>query len=1030
MTAAILNSNWIAQLELSAKHPPEFFKSISEIDAGEHIIPQAHAVRRAWRDLDLDGVLYLDKAPYVYFKEVQRIEPELMRGLHRKLWNQGIAPLLVVISPTEFQVYSGLALPTKENEDIFQEDRLVKALSRAADILEIRRFAQAVQLGDFFRERPKSFNPDLRVDRYLLKNLEVARDLLLEENTSDSTSVRLAHALLWRSIFTCYLVDRKVIDSNYFSEVGVENAHRLLDLLESRTTDEAKNLLYALFDQLQRDFNGDLFEGNLQLEKELVGEKHITVLKRFLQWDDLGTGQISLGFWAYDFSIIPIETISCIYERFLEAEDSEGKKAIGAYYTPRFLAEIVLDVALSDSTLLLDKRFLDPSCGSGIFLVTLFNRLAEEWRQSHPTASNDELASALISILQQNCFGIDASDTACRIAAFSLYLSFLDQLDPRDIQKLQRRGNALPNLVEHTIFCRDFFEDDLPQALSGFDFIVGNPPWVKVKGETLSLMEEWCKREELPLAQRQLAYGFIWKALCHLNNGGEICFLLPAAVLFNHQDKALKFQCKWLSKCLVKQIVNLSDMYLYLFDGAIRPALIAKYKSIESGDHAEFVDYISPKTDWGVLRAEILAILPEDRKVVNLKEVLSDLKQEAVPLAWKRLFWGTPRDQKFLDRLQSYSTIHELLNTDSQETGWVMREGFNKGGDGKPKDRPILHEIPFLPSSAVVPYVISRLALKSRPPIYDPRRLSEEVIFRTPHILFPHGASHTGGRLKVGFCSFDCSFEHSIRGIHAPKECEDELRFLTCALVSPLALYFFFHTSANWGIERPKIHVEEYKRFPFPKPDTETRQSILSRVSELHRRLEQEVEVNFLATKSIIETYAQEIDKAVFEYYAIDSWEEALIRDTVKLYIPSATPRRESKSIPTLETSEPLHRSEYLSLLLEALNTWIRRSGKHIVGKLTISSVSRLGIVSLARIHESILHPNQIEEASELVDEILNRITNYLPTEMRSLRIMRNIKVFDGNELHILKPLERRYWTKTSALNDADEIAAAILSDS
>jgi hypothetical protein len=41
---------------------------------------------------------------------------------------------------------------------------------------------------------------------------------------------------------------------------------------------------------------------------------------------------------------------------------------------------------------------------------------------------------------------------------------------------------------------------------------------------------------------------------------------------------------------------------------------------------------------------------------------------------------------------------------------------------------------------------------------------------------------------------------------------------------------------------------------------------------------------------------------------------------------------------------------------------------------------------------------------------------------------MRNLKIFDGNELHILKPLERRFWTKTSALNDADEIAAAILS--
>jgi len=1027
--AAVLNSDWVEQLELSAKHPPEFFKSISEIDTEDRVVPQAHAVRRAWKDLDLDGVLYLDKAPYAYFKEVQRIEPELIRKLHHKLWNQGIAPLLVVISPNEFQVYSGLALPAKRNEDLFQEDRLVKALNRTANVLELRKFAQAIQLGDFFREKPKSFNSDLRVDRYLLKNLEVARELLLEEDSSDLRSVRLAHALLWRTIFTCYLVDRGIIDSDYFSQIGLENAHKLLDLLEARSTEGAKDLLYNLFEELQKDFNGDLFEGDLQLEKELVEERHITILRRFLQWDDLETGQTSLGLWAYDFSIIPIETISCIYERFLEAEDSQGKKETGAYYTPRFLTEVVLDVALSNSILLLDKRFLDPSCGSGVFLVALFNRLAEEWRKNHTNASNDELASALINILQRNCFGIDSSDTACRIAAFSLYLSFLDQLDPRDIQRLQKRGNALPNLVEHSIFCRDFFEDSLPELLLDFDFIIGNPPWVKVKGKKLSLMERWCNRNKLPIAQRQLAYGFLWKALHHLRNSGTVCFLLPAGVLLNHQEKSIEFQRKWFSELKIEKVVNLADMRFYLFDGAIRPALVMKYKKSAPDIQTDQVEYISPKTDWKTLRAEIIALSPEDVKNISHKEILFGLKEGNDLLIWKQLFWGTSRDYKFLDRLRSYRTVGHLLALENSELRWTLLEGFNKGGKGEPVDRPILHELPFLHSSGVKLYVIPRLELQAEPPVFDPRYMGDEIIFRAPHVLFPHGVSEIGKRIRVGFCSFDCSFEHSIRGIHAPEKDDAELRLLTCALASPLALYFFFHTSANWAIERPKIHVEEYARFPFPKPDTEARQIILDRVSTLHRQLEQEIQRNFLATELLIETYSQEIDKAVFEYYDIDTWEEYLIKDTVELYIPSATPRRGTKSIPTLEASKRNHRYDYISLLLEAINTWIRGSGKYIVGKLTTSPISGLGIVSLARVHESISHTNPVEEeASERVDEILNRIKNNLPTEMRSLRIMRNLKIFDGNELHILKPLERRFWTKTSALNDADEIAAAILS--
>ncbi|NJL28852.1 MAG: hypothetical protein HC897_13650 [Thermoanaerobaculia bacterium] len=44
-----------------------------------------------------------------------------------------------------------------------------------------------------------------------------------------------------------------------------------------------------------------------------------------------------------------------------------------------------------------------------------------------------------------------------------------------------------------------------------------------------------------------------------------------------------------------------------------------------------------------------------------------------------------------------------------------------------------------------------------------------------------------------------------------------------------------------------------------------------------------------------------------------------------------------------------------------------------------------------------------------------------------SLELTRNLKVFDGQTLYLLKPLALRFWTRSAALNDADEIAAAIL---
>ena len=69
-----------------------------------------------------------------------------------------------------------------------------------------------------------------------------------------------------------------------------------------------------------------------------------------------------------------------------------------------------------------------------------------------------------------------------------------------------------------------------------------------------------------------------------------------------------------------------------------------------------------------------------------------------------------------------------------------------------------------------------------------------------------------------------------------------------------------------------------------------------------------------------------------------------------------------------------------------------------------------------------------IEQKSiQELDTVLQRIIRLLPNQQGSISLLRNLKVFDQDKLYIFKPLARRFWTKTSALNDADEIASAIL---
>ena len=56
--------------------------------------------------------------------------------------------------------------------------------------------------------------------------------------------------------------------------------------------------------------------------------------------DDVRSGQLHLDFRAYDFSQIPIETLSTIYEQFLAIEGRSRQE--GAYYTPIPLVDFML----------------------------------------------------------------------------------------------------------------------------------------------------------------------------------------------------------------------------------------------------------------------------------------------------------------------------------------------------------------------------------------------------------------------------------------------------------------------------------------------------------------------------------------------------------------------------------------------------------------------------------------------------------------------------------------------------------------
>jgi len=95
---------------------------------------------------------------------------------------------------------------------------------------------------------------------------------------------------------------------------------------------------------------------------------------------DEANGQMALFTDLYDFSHLPIETLSVVYEQFLHHKEdgddtSEGEES-GAYYTPVCLADFMIEEMDRKLPLRDGVAVFDPACGSGAFLVQAYRRLS------------------------------------------------------------------------------------------------------------------------------------------------------------------------------------------------------------------------------------------------------------------------------------------------------------------------------------------------------------------------------------------------------------------------------------------------------------------------------------------------------------------------------------------------------------------------------------------------------------------------------------------------------------------------------
>ncbi|MHB8809931.1 MAG: HsdM family class I SAM-dependent methyltransferase [Desulfobulbaceae bacterium] len=1039
-----------------------FYSSRGEIIADPDLSAYVHLLTRAWEEFDLDGVVCITGIPTLYLCCFEHpLTPEKAADYQRNFWNQGVATILVLADPQTVRLYSGLAAPAEPGKEKDHNKSLIETVKLTDYAIRIHDLYLQLATGQYYRTYSGKFDAKQSVDTYLLDNLGAIRDAITSDD--DGLDKAEAHTFLARILFLCYLIDRGIIDLARYPYCSCSPGAKLVDVLEQLPVGSAKKLLYRLFDDLKEKFNGSMFERSTEAEKVRLRNHHIEVLIKFLRGHPVRSRQLSLGFWAYDFRWIPVETISAIYEDFLAKEDREGKQQAGAFYTPRFLAESVLDVAIQGDRDWETKRYLDPACGSGIFLVALFNRLATRWIIGHPDCVYQEKAEALLTIMRGQLRGFDISPTACRIACFSLYLAFLDRFDPPDISEyVERTGNKLPRILltdeagsiepDFPVIVReDFLSPSRPFA-DRFEYIVGNPPW---QGR----------------GSKQIAQDFVQKIPDHLEPQGRACILLPSKVLFN--KTANPFQLQWLQSVTLEKIVQLADYSFILFKNAMCPSIIARFTAAPPDLASHVVEYETPKVRRIDLREGIIPIVPHDRKRIPLRELVYSAREKKAPIIWKQHLWGTPRDYAFLQHLlemprleDSVDVLSELRKTKSLPSKrWVIGQGFKPYKQGKiPGDRSLV-SIDWRKDELFVSPADIKEKLFPQPDEcelltshlekgdYYPDKLYSkppEELFSPPFVLVNQGFT------ECAFFDYPVRFQHSLQSIAGPWEDEELLLFLTFYLRSKLARYFLFHTAANWGTERDKVHLDELLRLPFPLPGSddaspqaeEIARTIARKARELKKQIKQELDSrssddfplsghtkrNLAAWRQkVVDGLQIEIEPLVYKYFDLIDQEIILVEDTVEVFIKSATPTRMDSSIPAQrpihDNALPVYRDglrPYAATLSDTLNEWAAKA-QGTVRVSPIGSIDKdagLAVVSLRQTNEA--HPFTNEELPGGLAEALARLQNTVTQPAGRLDYLRGVIWFDDSSIRIIKPNTVEYWTRTAALNDAAEIYARI----
>lgn len=977
-----------------------------------------------------ERVFFVNNDPVLVFSSLPAgTDERRVLSLYRRTWSLARPRCLFLSVGGELRVY---VLSRPPAAPWRPEERSLDPLwtvSRASDVAEVLAIfhRERLESGAAF-EDPKLSELSGRADRQLLEDVETAASALVHQGLAFS----LAHSLIERAILIRYLEDRGVLTEEYFSEV-VQHKVDFRDRWVPPNYGQPSQFLrcltdkkgtYELFEKLSRDFNGDLFVQE-RGEEHAVSEVHLRLLRDLLAGTSTST-QEPLFLWAYDFSVVPTSLVSTMYELFYNQEQSEDRET-STYYTPPQLVEFVLGDVLTADTLDAEPTVCDPACGSGIFLVEAYRRIVRhESAKVGRSLSNGRLRQLLL----ERIAGCDLDRSAVRLAAFSLYVAFLNYQSPQDI----RRAGPLPRLIRDSadgegaeaapLVVGDAFATEehalapakrqgLPPSRwpRGFDIVVGNPPWTEPRKRRPSLAEEWARQRGLPVGDRSPSQLFLWRTLDLLSARGVASQLVSAKAMLNSRTTAKAFRARWLEAARVERVVNFSAVRQDFFKGAVAPFMLVRFRRGDGSPVGPVVYETARPVPGGRRGSPALGLF--DRRIVSQASLRNR------DYLWKAYSAGSDKDDALLARLDFEDRLREFLSPDAPP-GY----GFQLARQG---GRPPSEHLRGL---RVLNTFESWGPLRDdwfEPPPTKVKRDPNPRLYHGQRLIVRRGVTPGfGPQARLESESF--AFRHQIYAIPLSHMTPCDAKLILGTLLSSLGRYWLYMVSGSWGTWKDEVRSEVILDLPvriLPQSD-----AIAQRIVKVVDRLtSQETGGSGAGVASWTGGALYELDEAVSDLFDLTHAERDLVADFWLGQRPDA-----SASVPIQHPSHGTAADldhpgagmdRYLSTFLDAWNYRVGTEAEFGWRVFRQEKSRVIAVVFDARERGRGAPDGDASSESASWQAPLERIGRRFTAG--SLLAHGIIRAVSDTDIVVVKRDEQRMWTATAAREDSDATALQVL---